>query len=84
MDQENQGTQVPVNISMNKPLHYRGYTIYQASYQALPDGKYTSVFAVGVDPGMGIKYTGAMVMVFGIILMFWFKNPAWGKKEKNA
>jgi hypothetical protein len=37
-----------------------------------------------VDPGMGIKYTGAMVMVFGIILMFWFKNPAWGKKEKNA
>jgi len=39
---------------------------------------------VGVDPGMGIKYTGAMVMVFGIILMFWFKNPAWGKKEKNA
>jgi hypothetical protein len=84
MDQENQGVQVPADISMNQPLHHRGYTIYQASYQAMPDGKYTSVFAVGEDPGMAVKYTGAMVMVFGIILMFWFKNPAWGKKEKNA
>jgi hypothetical protein len=84
MDEENQGTQVPANISMNQPLHHRGYTVYQASYQALPGGKYTSVFAVGVDPGMFVKYTGAIVMVFGIILMFWFKNPAWGKKDKNA
>jgi hypothetical protein len=32
---------------------------------------------------MAIKYTGAIVLVLGIILMFWFKNPAWGKKENK-
>ncbi len=81
---EKDGTQVPFNISMNKPLHYQGYTIYQASYQAMPDGKYISVFSVGRDPGIWLKYGGAIVMVLGIILMFWFKNPAWGKREQHA
>ena len=84
IDQDNQGVQIPVDISMNQPLHHKGYTVYQASYQALPDGKYTSVFAIGSDPGMAVKYTGAIILVLGIILMFWFKNPAWGKKDKNV
>ncbi len=76
-------TQIPTEISMNKPLHYKGYTVYQASYQPLPDGKYVSVFSVGKDPGMWIKYTGAITLVLGIIFMFWFKNPSWGKKETH-
>jgi hypothetical protein len=80
-DPENPGTEVPATIGMNEPLHYKGYTIYQASYQALPDGKYISVFAVGADPGIYLKYGGALIMVLGIILMFWFKNPTPGKKE---
>jgi hypothetical protein len=78
------GTEEPSTISMNQPLHYRGYTVYQASYQAQPDGKYISVFSVGKDPGIWLKYGGAIILVSGIIFMFWFKNPAWGKKEENA
>ena len=77
------GTQVPVTISMNNPLHYLGYTVYQASYETEPDGTYTSVFSVGKDPGIYLKYGGAIVLVSGLIFMFWFKNPAW-KKEVNA
>jgi len=77
----NKGTQIPATISMNEPLHYMGYTVFQASYQALPDGKYVSVFSVGKDPGLWLKYGGTIVMVLGIIFMFWFKNPAWAKKE---
>jgi len=77
------GTQVPVTISMNNPLHYLGYTVYQASYETEPDGSYTSVFSVGKDPGIYLKYGGAIVLVSGLIFMFWFKNPAW-KKEMNA
>jgi hypothetical protein len=77
------GTQAPAVISMNEPLHHEGYTVYQASYQALPGGNYISVFSVGRDPGIWLKYGGAIVMVLGIIFMFWFKNPAW-KKEANA
>jgi hypothetical protein len=82
MDPE-KGTQVPVNISMNQPLHFMGYTVYQASYEKEPDGSYVSVFSVGRDPGIWLKYGGAIVLVLGIIFMFWFKNPAWGKKETN-
>jgi hypothetical protein len=58
--------------------------VYQASYSTLPDGKFVSVFSVGKDPGIWIKYGGALVMVFGIIFMFWFKNPAWKKKGTNG
>jgi ResB-like family len=77
------GVQVPVDISMNKPLQHEGYTVYQASYQTEPDGKYISVFSVGKDPGIWLKYGGAIVLVSGIILMFWFKNPAWGRRENH-
>lgn len=78
------GTEVPATISMNEPLHYRGYTVYQASFEAEPNGKYISVFSVGRDPGIWLKYSGAIVLVLGIIFMFWFKNPAWNKREANA
>ncbi len=78
------GTKMPATIGMNEPLHYRGYTIYQASYSLGPDGKYTSVFSVGRDPGLVVKYGGALIMVLGIIFMFWFKNPAWNKRTENA
>jgi hypothetical protein len=78
------GTQVPTRIFMNHPLHRDGYTLFQASYSKDPDGKFISVFAVGKDPGIALKYGGALVMIFGIILMFWFKNPVWKKGEANA
>jgi hypothetical protein len=78
------GTQVPTQIYMNHPLHQGGFTLFQASFSKSPDGKYISVFAVGKDPGIYMKYGGALVMIFGIILMFWFKNPAWKKGEANA
>ncbi len=71
----------PTTISMNHPLHEAGYTLYQASYFPSGDGKYTSVFSVGRDPGLPLKYGGALIMVLGIIFMFWFKNPAWKKRN---
>ncbi|HET9869993.1 MAG TPA: cytochrome c biogenesis protein ResB, partial [bacterium] len=77
------GEKFPAVIRMNQPLHYRGYTVYQASYFPMEDGRYTSVFSVGRDPGLVLKYAGALVMVLGIIFMFWFKNPAWKKREKD-
>lgn len=78
------GVQTPYTIFMNHPLHQDGYTLYQASYFPGTDGRYTSVFSVGRDPGLLLKYAGALIMVLGIILMFWFKNPAWKKKGTNS
>ena len=78
------GVETPAHISMNEPLHFMGYTVYQASFEAEPDGKYVSVFSVGQDPGIWLKYGGAIVLVLGIIFMFWFKNPAWNKRETDG
>lgn len=78
------GTWVPAQISMNKPLHCMSYAVYQAGYGSEPDGKYVSTFSVGRDPGIWVKYAGAMVLVLGAILMFWFKNPGWDKRENNG
>jgi hypothetical protein len=78
-----QTSQTPARISMNEPLRFMGYTVYQASYEVEPDGTFISVFSVGQDPGLWVKYTGTVVLVLGIVFMFWFKNPAWNKRETN-
>jgi hypothetical protein len=77
------GEQLPAHISMNEPLHFMDFTVFQASYETEPDGSYISVFSVGRDPGIWLKYGGAIVLVLGIIFMFWFKNPAWNKRESD-
>jgi hypothetical protein len=65
-------------ISMNEPLKYRGFTIYQASFEENPNtGEPTaSVFSVNQDPGRWIKYLGSLIISLGIIMLFYFKKKA--------
>ena len=65
------GTSFEKTISMNQPLVYKGFQIYQAGYTPNPEGKEMSSFAVGRDPGVPLKYLGAIIMVIGILLMFY-------------
>jgi hypothetical protein len=73
-------------ISMNEPLKYGGYTFYQASYQLQDGAPPVSIFSVNYDPGRWLKYLGSIVMVLGIILMFYFNPQYWdlvlGKKKE--
>jgi hypothetical protein len=62
------------NISMNEPLKYGGYTFYQASYSIEEGRPPVSVFSVNFDPGRQIKYWGSLIMVLGILVMF-YMNP---------
>lgn len=62
-------------ISMNEPLKFRGFTLYQASFSSDESGRPTaSVLSVNRDPGRWIKYLGSLVMVLGIIHLFYFKR----------
>ena len=80
----------PYRISMNEPLHEGGFTLYQASYETDDDGKpQVSVLSVNYDPGRAIKYFGSIMMVLGIISMFYFKpqysgTSKWLKKKETA
>lgn len=66
-------------ISMNEPLKHGGYTFYQASYQMEEGRPPVSIFSVNRDPGRSVKYLGCLVMVLGIILMFYLNPHYWDK-----
>jgi hypothetical protein len=61
------GILTPIRISMNEPLNYQGYTVYQASFEQLPSGQYASIFSVNYDPGRWVKYLGGIILGIGII-----------------
>ena len=74
-------TMVSGIISMNEPMKYKNFTIYQASFQEdeVTREPVASVFSVNFDPGRWIKYLGSLIMSFGIIWLFYQK-----RKRKTA
>lgn len=74
------GGEKEVVISMNEPLDHGRFRLFQSSYQELDDGRFISVFSVAYDPGLAITYIGSIVMVLGIVVIFYF--PA-GRLRKS-
>jgi len=74
-----------LTIRMNQPLHYKGFKVFQSGYQQPEGGPEVSIFTVAKDPGIPIKYTGAVVLIGGILTMFYsrrFSNRE--EKQKEA
>jgi hypothetical protein len=63
----------PTLISMNEPMKFDGYTIYQASFQEDPNTRVpiASVFSINQDPGRVTKYIGSLLMSLGIVWLFY-------------
>lgn len=71
-----------VKISMNEPLQMQGFTFYQSSFEKNEKGEpVVSILSVNHDPGRWVKYLGSMMMVFGSIILFYFKRVQWIKKR---
>jgi hypothetical protein len=66
-------------ITMNEPLDHRGYKFYQSQLAPLGIEDSTgrpvnlSVFTVGYDPGLNIKYLGSVCLAAGIFMMFYMR-----------
>jgi cytochrome c biogenesis protein ResB len=60
-------------IQMNEPLKHRGFKVYQTAYQLAPGEPDISIFTVARDPGNALKYTGAVIMISGILTLFYVK-----------
>lgn len=61
-------------VSMNRIYSYRNYRFYQSTYDA--DGK-GSTLSVSYDPyGIGITYTGYLLLLGSLILFFFDKNSS--------
>ncbi len=54
-------------VAVNHPLRYRGWTIYQTSFD--PQEHRWSGFQISNDPGVGIVYTGFVLLVAGVVVM---------------
>ncbi len=64
----------PIEIFMNEPLKYKGFTLYQSSFEEDEMGQATaSILSVNRDPGRWVKYLGSLLIVWGIIELFYFR-----------
>jgi hypothetical protein len=59
------------HISMNNPLHYRGYIFFQASF--VEGTPMMSIFSVARAPGLPLVYLGVALIASGVAWMFYLK-----------
>jgi hypothetical protein len=77
-------------ITMNQPLHHRGYKFYQSGYRllGLDDVTYKpvsfSTFTVASDPGLWFKYIGSTMLALGIFIMFYMKAYFFKPRGRKA
>lgn len=73
-------TQFPFRIYMNNILSYKGYRLYQSSYDKDELG---TVLSVNKDkPGTAVTYAGYLLLAIGLILIVFSKNTRFNQLSK--
>ena len=62
------GKSFDARIWMNTPLHHRGWSLFQSSYQQ-DGGREATVLSVSKDPGQLVVFAGYTTLVLGMILV---------------
>lgn len=68
------GADQRVKIEMNKPLRYRGYTFYQASFSETGESR-TTVLAVVKNLGAWFPYVSSLIMCLGLLIHLAMRVP---------
>jgi cytochrome c biogenesis protein ResB len=68
---EPDGTSSEHVISMNHPLHHRGYVFFQASF--VEGQPMMSILSVSRSPGLPLVYAGTALLTVGVAWMFYVK-----------
>jgi hypothetical protein len=69
-----ENTWIQKTISMNKPMDYAGFRIFQSSYFQDPAWGDGSVFTVAKNPGIPLIYTGACIILLGVLTLFYIPS----------
>ncbi len=73
------GTTEKVTIEVNKPYTFKGWKIYQISYdESMGRWSETSVLELVRDPWLPVVYLGLFMILAGVVYIFWF-----GKYRNN-
>jgi hypothetical protein len=67
------GIRIDRTIKMNEPLDYAGWRIFQSSYIQDPQYGEASVFTIAKNPGIPLTYGGLIILLCGVITMFYVK-----------
>jgi len=70
------------HISMNNPMHYRGYIFFQASF--VEGTPMMSIFSVARAPGLPLVYLGVGLIGAGVAWMFYLKPYLARQKAARA
>ena len=70
----------PARISMNQPLRYKGYTLYQSSFEETPEGDFT-MLAVVKNPGRLFPYIASGILCFGLLIHLFQRLPSLLKRK---
>lgn len=68
-----ENVEIHKTISMNKPLDYKGYRIFQSSYIQDTGNGEASIFTVAKNPGIAVIYLSSLIIFIGAILQFYVK-----------
>src|SRR5512139_3446517 len=69
------------HVSMNHPLHHRGYIFFQSSF--VEGRPMMSILSVARAPGLPLVYLGTTLIGIGIVWMFYVK-PWLAKRQAAA
>jgi len=78
---EKRGVHMPFRIYMNHILHYRGFRLFQASYDMDEKG---TILSVNNDPGTLPSYIGYFLLAFGMFWSLISKNNRFSQLAKKA
>lgn len=76
-----------IHISMNKPLRYKGYTLFQASWgpqNAGPNDRLFSSFAVVQNPADQWPLYGCIIITAGLLVHFCYRLIIYLRKEART
>lgn len=77
------GQTFPARIWMNHPLQYRGYDLFQSSYQQSM-GREATVLSVSKDPGQTTVFVGFITLIAGMIIVLGTRMLQAGERAAAA
>lgn len=69
-------------IYVNAPMKYDGYYFYQSNYD--PENLRYSGIDVVRDPGLWLVYLGLVMMLFGVLQIFYLRSFRFGRAAQGA
>jgi hypothetical protein len=79
---EDGGVQWPARIEMNAPLRYKGYTFYQSSFTATPDGKQQTVLSVVRNAARAFPYVASAIILAGLLLHLFIRLRRTAREDR--